>query len=445
LRVTKAWPSGHDRRVGVLRAGLLCTLGLTACNGGLGGSATQGGSSATADGDSEATGTIYDIPVEDVPGNCEPGEEDEYDFVNLWVANSPIGMVSKIDTRQRKEVGRYQTSPDTEGDPSRTSVNMLGDMVVVNRAGSITKIIGRTETCPDTNGQNGIQTSTGADDVFAWGEDECVAWHTQLTDSTGLENRWGPRPVAWEGSDVNEICDANPRVWVGFYDFHDNEGEFRRLDGQTGEVVDDVAVPWSGETWGPYGGAVNKEGDFWVIGWGTGPLVRIDADGATYDVHQIPEHWSGMTRTYGIALDAYGRPWISSMGSVLNYDPETDEFTWLDTGNESMRGMGADRNGHIWIAVEEDAFEECGLAIIDYESMSVLAAHKNLDGCSEPVGVSVDADGWVWVVDQGAQLAFRVDPETWVEEKLIGGLVLPYTYSDMTGAGLNLVIRPEEG
>ena len=63
-----------------------------------------------------------------------------------------------------------------------------------------------------------------------------------------------------------------------------------------------------------------------------------------------------------------------------------------------------------------------------------------LAGCVAPVGVSIDVEGYVWVVDQGANAAFKVDPETYQVLLTVGGLVAPYTYSDMTGQGLQLVL-----
>ncbi len=65
-----------------------------------------------------------------------------------------------------------------------------------------------------------------------------------------------------------------------------------------------------------------------------------------------------------------------------------------------------------------------------------------IPGCSTPVGISIDVDGYVWVVDQGSQQAFKVDPDTLQVVLTVGGLISPYTYSDMTGAGLNLVVNP---
>jgi hypothetical protein len=53
----------------------------------------------------------------------------------IWIANTGEGTVSKVCTIDGKEVARYYTSPQASGgDPSRTSVNLHGDMVVTNRS-----------------------------------------------------------------------------------------------------------------------------------------------------------------------------------------------------------------------------------------------------------------------------------------------------------------------
>ena len=47
----------------------------------------------------------------------------------------------------------------------------------------------------------------------------------------------------------------------------------------------------------------------------------------------------------------------------------------------------------------------------------------------------------MWVPDQGANLAYKVDPILYTSTQTTG-LFQPYTYSDMTGAGLGLVTNP---
>lgn len=79
------------------------------------------------------------------------------------------------------------------------------------------------------------------------------------------------------------------------------------------------------------------------------------------------------------------------------------------------------------------------------QARSVLAPAIALPGCVQPVGVSIDVEGYVWIVDQGANQAFKIDPDPYQVQLSVVGLFQPYTYSDMTGAGLNLVVNPPQG
>src|SRR5690606_5242763 len=116
--------------------------------------------------------------------------------------------------------------------------------------------------------------------------------------------------------------------------------------------------------------------------------------------------------------------------------------SWEDRGKVGdsgrLRGLAIDRDGHAWLAGNSP----CGLVRYDTVAGQAISTLIALPGCSEPVGVSVDADGFVWVVDRGADLAYKVDPDTQTVVTTVGGLVSPYTYSDMTGAGLDLVVNP---
>ena len=369
----------------------------------------------------------------DLPGG---GCNDEA-FSYIWIANSGQDTVSKIDTRTGVEEGRYLTGG---GSPSRTSVNLRGDVAVSSRnPAGVAKIAARREDCADRDGDGQITTSTGPHDVLPWGDDECVLWFVEIP-SSGLYQ--GPRPTAWEGGAEPdaEDCDADsPRLWVGFEGLS-GDGVFWRLDGDDGTLVDSVTVPaWPGAApigpVGPYGGAVNAEGDLWVIGINDGPLVHIDADTLAVTSHGNP----GLG-LYGIGLDAAGNPWVTgyfSQGTAV-YDVAAGSFTSIAGVGGKQRGLQIDREGRGWAAGNMP----CRLVQYDVATRSVTQAEIELPGCKEPVGVSIDVDGFVWVVDKGADQAYKVDPETYAIEQVVAGLDAPYTYSDMTGAGLNLVVHP---
>ncbi len=400
-------------------------------------------------GSADETGDKLDLGDDDV-GPGDPPQEVDFSFI--WIANSEPGTVSKIDTQTGDEVGRYHTGPDDQAEPSRTSVNLLGDVAVSNRGsreggfGGVTKIVTREEDCQDRNGNGEIDTSRGSEDVLDWGDDECVLWNLAVP-SDHFEH--GPRPTAWEGTvDAQGEPLPNPRLWMGWYDFDDNQARINRLDGATGQVLDTVDVPWSGEQFGPYGGAVNQAGDFWVVGWRSGPLVRIDADTLEAERIEFPTTPEGEPlQAYGMALDQFGNPWMTNLGDAAKYDVATGQWQFVTTGNHSMRGMMVDSENRAWFAVDRRSMMAggCGLGLIDTVSGQVLAEAIELPGCITPVGISIDVEGFVWVVDQAADSAYKVDPDTFATEFVVDGLDAPYTYSDMTGFGLRLVVNPPAG
>jgi streptogramin lyase len=114
---------------------------------------------------------------------------------------------------------------------------------------------------------------------------------------------------------------------------------------------------------------------------------------------------------------------------------------WFDIGNaagQRVNGVMADRDGNIWGA----GSDPCRLVHVDAKTRTYINPSIPLPGCSQPWGVSIDVDGFVWVVDMSANMAFKVNPDTYQVELTVGGLINPYTYSDMTGAGLNLQVNP---
>jgi DNA-binding beta-propeller fold protein YncE len=448
---------GRSRHLGLIA---LTSLGMlaTACGGGKEESTLGDGISASSfdgidsmndetadsaesnDSNTNTSGIKLDTENADSMGNagdCEDGMGGMMGgggFSYIWISNSPEGTVSKINTQTTIEEARYLVGPGLT-DPSRTSVNLFGDAVVVDRNGGITKIGVKEDHCVESNGVPGIQTSTGPNDVLPWGTDECVLWRTELA---ALNYQIGARPVAWEGGLVNGCAAPNPRVWVGWYD--GANGHFRRLDGTTGAVLDSIGpVPWSGLQFGPYGGAADKDGNFWVSGWQLGPLIRIDAETLQVQTFQIPATITPQQWNYGMALDKSGDAWIASAYSVYHF--RADSSTWLEVpvpGAFSLRGLMVDKDGIAWVATNDPP----GLAAIDTDTDTVLAPAIAIPGAIQPVGVSIDVDGYVWVVDQSANAAFKIDGDTYQLAGMTGGLNQPYTYSDMTGAGLDLVTFP---
>ena len=61
-------------------------------------------------------------------------------------------------------------------------------------------------------------------------------------------------------------------------------------------------------------------------------------------------------------------------------------------------------------------------------------------------GVSVDVDGFIWIVHANDTKAFRISPTDLTDIQFYDGLNSPYTYSDMTGGQIsNVVCHPPVG
>jgi DNA-binding beta-propeller fold protein YncE len=366
------------------------------------------------------------------PGDCECGN---FDWSYAFIANSNESTVSKINTRTLQEEARYRTGGVS---PSRTSVSIDGKAVVVaNRGVGIAKYWVRTDLCdPNANGQPGLQTSTGKDDVLAFGDDDCLAW---FQDFGGMEFTV-QRPVAWTPGEGP--CHTGQKVWTttgaggsGSTTCGPEGVWVHRLDGETGAIEDTIHLPENefpcdhtgsglGVGLGPYGGAVDADGNFWFHGWGNSTLARIDFQTLDVDITT--------GGGYGITVDTKGRVWLSS--SISRYDPITGDRQSAPVSTSG--GIAQDLQDRIWAAGNG------GVVWVDMETLAV-GDEVPLPVENQVKGVSVDIDGFIWAVAQDDPRAFKIDPDTYAYE-VYEGLSGPYTYSDMTGGAVyNVTCNPE--
>ena len=329
------------------------------------------------------------------------------DFSYIWVANSPEGTVSKINTQTLVEEGRYLVRADGSGSPSRTSVNLNGDMAVANRSGGVTMIRARLDECPDP-----ANTSTGPADVKAW-QDGCVAWHTPFAYST-------QRPVAWtQGSFSTGSCRyENTKLWTAGATASNANIEILLLDGETGVVEATVPTTQPANTYGVYGGAVDGDGNFWGSMLSGQVLFKVNI--ADMSMQQWPAP-SG----YGMTVDPQGRAW-TCQSQLARFNPVSETWDSVSVGSQGG-GCMVDANDILWVAGSGSR-----LLGVDTDTMAVVQDFA-IPGYAK--GISIDFEGYVWAVSQGAE-AWRVDPATGTYDTFTG-LTNPYTYSDMTGFALS--------
>lgn len=386
---------------------------------------------------SDSGGIKFDLPSPDggagETGACDCGSELEFSYI--WIANTNNSTLTKLNTQTMVEEGRYLTRADANGSPSRTSVTISGRAVAVaNRNGGVTKVIARPDECdPMRNGQPGLQTSTGANDVLAWDQDDCVAWHTPFPYTT-------QRPVAWGAGVINPVtCEyEDEKLWTGgCQEGVDTWVWVNRLNGETGAVEDSISITgFECSSLSPYGGAIDSKGNFWMTNLvpGQDRMAMVDVETLEFKVLTPP------ITPYGMTVDTKDRPWLASWvgsgsASAARYDPVAD--TWAIANNNVanvMSGIQEDAKGRMWMNYwTYNNMYSGGVIYIDRETMQVSEPFE-IDPC-ERRGMSIDLDGNVWSTSAGCNTAYRFNPDT-KEITVYDQLNGPYTYSDMTGWAL---------
>ncbi len=344
-------------------------------------------------------------------------------FPYIWIANAGEGTVSKLDTRNGREVARYRTGNNTDTSPSRTAVDKDGNCWVGNRGnGTVVKIAmtggidrngnGKIDTSTDLNGNGRIE----ANEMLPWGQDEAIL----VSVSVGNNSSSLPRAVA---------IDKKGRIWVGLY----NEKRFVVLNPNDGSFTG-ISV---GTVSYPYGAVIDTNGYLWSSGRGDPYRVeKIDTNNNTlvksYDIGREP---------YGIVVDKNGIVWVPSSRTESNgrsvlvrLDSNTGRYTY-HTGNGNVgRGVAIDRDGNVWMACSGNNWVDK----FDPSGKYLLSVNIGAYGGSGPIGVGVDSDGYVWVTCNTTNNTFKIS----ASGNIIGSYAVgagPYTYSDMTGFNLQNV------
>ena len=428
-------------------------------------------------------GEVWDVEGEhaEAVGTRDGGrtlvlETDSRQRFDAWIANYWEGTVTKLDTRDGSQLGRYhsalndgsngaepvsvecnrESDDSTPGGncPSRTAVDLQGAVYVANRAfgrqGTVTKIAGFEADCVDRDGDGEIQTSRDLDgngriDRFVEGEfvgqdDECILWTRNVGGNDGV-----PRALAVTGDGM---------VWVGL----NREQKVVQLDPTDGSRRRALSVAG----FNPYGAVADSRGRLWLTEALTGRLLEIDGNTATVKgVREAPATQAGCPSSYGIAVDSQDRVWIAGFTCpfAFRYDPEKDSWLAVPLPDSGVtRGVAADDMGQVYIAASHtflrlDASEPSyfdasppvtRLTVFDAEDGSQLrifgTREDPLPG-QGAIGVGLDADRQVWLVNRNSDSATRLNVSTGEAREFAVG-ALPYTYSDFTGFSLRRLAAP---
>jgi hypothetical protein len=392
-----------------------------------------------------------------------------------WIANTRFGTLTKLDTRDGRQVAEYDSvlvdgsngarpagsicdqggGSLTGNCPSRTAVDLRGAVYVANRAfggqGTVTKIAGLEADCVDRNGNGSIDTSQDldADGViersvpgeFLGQDDECLLW---TVDVGGIGSV--PRAVA---------LDMSGNVWVGL---HGGQAAVQ-LDPTTGEQLQEILMPRGPfERFRPYGAAGDSQNRIWFVAAATGQLTSIDAStGRVGPIETARRRSDDCSGSYGLAVDDDDRVWLAGFQCdvAFRYDPDTRRFFEVQLPDSGItRGIAAGADGTIYVATSHEgvtflpSYRPEGptvrLSVFDGDDGSDLRVY-GLPGDPLPglaaVGVGLASDGGVWLVNQQSGSATRFDPATETAESFPVGDD-PYTYSDFTGFAFRTFTAP---
>lgn len=368
-------------------------------------------------------------------------------FPFIWIPNENES-VSKLDTRTGREVARYWTGPPGfDGQPSRTTVDSLGNCWVANRyAGSVIKF-GLLENgqAIDRNGNGRIDTAVDIDgdgdisltEMLPWGQDECVLFEVIVI--PGLEATYVPgtfdRPYThdWTHPGPRSLAvDGQDNVWIGTL----GSRKFYHVEGATGRILRVIdASPWGHSA---YGAVTDRNGVIWSSGHDRNHVLRLDprTDPPTISAVSLGHF------VYGLGLDYQGHlfasGWTHNRLTKLNTEPNPPVIVWSRGYGElhQARGVVATQaDNDIWVV------SSSGNQLHRYDNGGSRKA--SIGGFSHPTGVAVDAADQIWVADLHSEFIHRINPTNNRVElsKRIVGSGGHYTYSDMTGQVLANIIR----
>jgi MYXO-CTERM domain-containing protein len=364
----------------------------------------------------------------------------------VWATNYLYGWVVRIDSTTGKQTSRFDSSlqfingqptgapPPNEycnwsnagNCPGRVAVDTNGDVWIVNRAfgrqGSLSKFSGNISHCIDRNNNGVIDTSfdkngdgvisvNPADGEYFGQNDECIL----TTIPVGPVNVY-PRGVA---------VDKKGKIWVCTH----NDGKLYRYNPNE-PVALEATVTVGGN---PY--SLASGGDYVFVSSSSGTTRRVHID--TLAVSSVP-----CPGTYGVVADPGGDvAWLGGYFSgedVYRADFAAGTCTRIDTGNGCVTAMTLDLAGNVWAA------NYCNHTVHKISPAGVLLGTYPAGG-SNPHGLSVDFQGYVWVINHGPPSVSKLDPNTGT---ILGTYTLggpgvpnadPYLYSDFTGVQIDRI------
>ncbi len=338
----------------------------------------------------------------------------------LWVANTSLGMVTKLDTRTGQQAARYDSvltrnwdgsvpavrpPRDTCNNPVLTAVDARGNAFIVNRgactgvSASITKYAGSLAECVDRNGNGVIDTSSDANNngtidsaEFLGQSDECILWTKNYA------------PAGEVGRSI--VIDADQHVWAAA---GSTASKIYQLHGGTGAVLRVIALQ------AEVGGASSIQ----AMSIGPGGYLYTSDNTSLRLIRKIDPNAPEGSRvvgvltspvpTHGLVVDRNGIVWLGadsdSASGVVQANFANNLIQMV--GGSSVctgrtHGVAVDAAGDIWAA--------CYFSnrVLRLDSTGAFKSTWSMP--ARPEGVAVAADGRIWTTLFGADTVAVINP-----------------------------------
>ncbi|MEM5827947.1 MAG: hypothetical protein QW197_00345 [Candidatus Aenigmatarchaeota archaeon] len=318
-----------------------------------------------------------------------------------WVVNSGSGgMHSSISlvTSEGSELRRHYTHPNKAGNPSRTAVDIEGNVWVGNRAdGTLVKITFDKNKCKgatseDKDGNGKIDYN----EMLDFSSDGCIEIKLDLK-------------CSYVG--VRAVCIDNESkyVYAGCY----NDRKLFKISNKDGSIEKVWNLPAT-----PYGCVVGNDGNVW-ISTASSILIKLNPNTDEIKTFSVPFIY-GIWRCYNLDCVVFSE-W--TLNRIALFNTTSEKIIWERSSGINTRGVFVDENNYIY-AVGSSSND-----IYKYDINGNLI--KVAKTCGIPTGVAQDACGYLWVQCMDGYVYIFDKDLNLINFFSISGI--HYTYSDFTG------------
>jgi streptogramin lyase len=331
-------------------------------------------------------------------GNCGIRLNDCVDRVPfLWVANPSTNTVSRIDARTGQETARYQMGPSSENwKPCVVVTDSNGNAYVAcacpRSTGKVVRIAAGAGSAVDngsigTSGDMDSNKQITPSEVMAWGKDALV----------GPVYEVGP-----EGSQPSGLAfDSRGYLWVTLY----GDASVAKLDTASGKVL--TYVDTDGR---PSWITAGAKGSMWIVSYEQSTICKIDSlTGVLISSTKLEgAEPSAVCKTIDDHL------WIADgNGGLLNFDMESCEWIRNDIDDGAVfTSVAIDKFGDIWAAGPSAGY----IASFSGEDGTLMSRTPI---SNVPSSVSIDSDGYLWVLCERGGYALKLDTKTMEQTALV--------------------------